>query len=514
MRCLRVVVAALIVFMLASCTGTPPLKREDLVHKGREYLDRTSQASRELPHAWTLEEAVARALSAHVDFRIARLEAAIATGNRKLATFDLLPELTLQAGYQRRSQAEQSTSSDKETRNSQISASWDVLDFSVAYFRQRELADQEHASEENRRRVAQLTLRDAAYAWYQVRTWQELAPELVKLRQEVQDALRQSDEIVRQRLGNPIQAVEYRSALLLVLRRIDSVMLQLDQARDQLGQMLHLPAGSEVLVSGEGSVAEPVADVMYGDVSLWQAAGLINRPELRQQAYDSRALRTGAVRRLVEALPRLVFRTGRSRDNNVYLARNEWNNDSAQLSLDLVRLASLPGLRRNLRLSRELADLREQSIAAAVVMQVSIAGKAYERNRNSWCLSRNLLEVDQQRSALLEARSQVASLDNLTRLRSRLDSLLLRTEAGLQQAEMYRARLSLLYSAGLLEVPENTDPENVAAQLRELLGTQTPPAVREELQRVAGEFELATPEAAAASGDEGTGESPAGGCGP
>src|SRR5690606_38693596 len=157
---------------------------------------------------------------------------------------------------------------------------WDMLDFSVAYLRRRELASQELAAAENRRKVAQLTVLDVTHAWQQIQIWQTLAPELDALRGEVTEALRQSDEIVRLRLGNTIQAVEYRSALLLVLRRIDAVNLQLDQARDRLAQMLHLPPGHALQVDAASlPLPSGIAGLDISRRDLWQAAAFVHRPE-------------------------------------------------------------------------------------------------------------------------------------------------------------------------------------------------------------------------------------------
>lgn len=492
----RILPLFLTLLFLGACASTGPMTRDELVQKGREYLQSEKQeatARDPLPGAWTLEAAVERALSAHLDFRISQLESALATGNRKLATVDLLPKLVGQAGYQRRSAQEIVTSADRESVDSRLFLEWDVLDFSVAYLRRREMADQERAAEENRRRVAQLTIRDVTYAWYQAVAWQTLAPEVEALRADVDEALRQSDEIVAQRLGNTLQAVEYRQALLLVLRRIDQLTLQLDQARDELARLLHLPAGAPLVVDPAAMPDDESFDTaLAGQVALWQAAAMLHRPELKQALYESRQQRTSAMRRMMEAVPRLLLRAGRYRDDNVFLTNRSWKQDNVQLSLDLMRLASLPGLRRNLALSRELADLREQAMAAAVLSQVSMAAKAVTRQQNSLCLSSGLLAVDRERSALLEARSRAASLDSLTWLRARLDSLLLRTEASLQRAEWRQARLMLLQSAGLLEVPAG-EADAEGAGLSSMLGVRLSPAVREELARVAEDFGMAPP---------------------
>lgn len=493
---------------LVACAAPKPLARDQLVTQGRDYLARRTADAAEFPAAWTLDAAVRRALVSNVDYRISRLEATLATGNRKLASLDMLPQLMAEAGYQNRTTTEVSTASDDESVDAQLYLSFDVIDFSMAWLRARELGDQALMAEENRRRVVQMTIRDVAYAWYQARAYAELAPEFVALREQVNTALQQSDEIVRQRLGNPLQAVEYRSALLLLLRRIDSVSLQLDQSRDELARLLHLPAGVEPAIDPAGAPSlENLASLPPLASELWQAAALVNRPELRQTRYEARSMRTAAKRRLLEVFPRLLFRYGSNYDSNNYLSSNEWDQGSAQLSMNLMKLASVPGLRRNLKLNRALADLREEAMAGAVLSQVSIAGKAYERSRSSWCFSKSLLAVNERRSELLGARSQAAAIDNLSYIRARLDALLLRTESALQFAELQKARMTLVQSVGLLDVPADLDQEATSAALTALVSGELSAPARAELQTVAGEFELPAPDFAAVG-------TPAAGCAP
>ncbi|MFZ5755733.1 MAG: TolC family protein [Pseudomonadota bacterium] len=511
MRASRILAISTAVVLLAACASPKPLKREELVEEGRDYLARRTAEAGSLPPGWTLDAAVRRALTSHLDYRISRLEAAIATGNRKLASLDMLPQLVAEAGYRQRSNVQASvsesvdtgnvslvpsTSSEQDSTDAQLYLNWDVVDFSMAYLRSRELGDTELAAEENRRRAVQATIRDVAYAWYQARAWQDLAPDLEALRGEVDAALKQSEEIVRQRLGDPLQAVEYRSALLLVLRRIDSVTLQLDQSRDELARILHLPAGAPVLVDPAGA---PDMNTLTGlpsaDVRLWQSAALVNRPEMRKTIYEARANNRAARRQMLGVFPHLSFRYGANYDSNSFLVNNNWEQGSAQLSWNILKLASIPGLRRDLRMNRELGQMRTEAMSAAVLSQVSIADKAYRRNMSSWCFSKSLFDLNQRRSELLGARSQAAAIDRLSLIRAQLDSLLLRTETGLQFAEYQKARMTLLESAGLLDIPEELQGEAFDRALTALIAGNDSGPVRSELERVASEFELSAPPA-------------------
>lgn len=517
-----------LILLAAGCTTPKALTRAELIEKGKLSLIDSSMAggaesvepqavcdvvawggwcedSGQLPAAWTLERALMYALENNVQFRIAALETAIATGNRKLASLDMLPGLVAEAGYSKRSNIlasvsedvvtgnvslAASTSSDQESNNAQLYFGWSSLDFGLAFLRSREFGEQALMAEENRRRVMQATVRDVAYAWWQAEAYQQMQPELERMRADITEALSQSEDIVRQRLGNAMQAVEYRSALLLVLRRLDSLSLRLDQSRDELARLLHLPPGLEVHVAaavGDDFNPPALPDI---DLRYWQSAAMLNRPEVRQAHYESRATNIAAHRRLLELFPRLLLNFGTHRDSNSYLVNDRWQQGSAQLSWNMMKLASVPGMRRDARMNRELARLREEAQAAAVLSQVAIAGKAYERNRHGWCLSKALLTLNERKSELLDARSAAASMDRLTLTRAQLETLLLRTESALQFAEYQHARLTMLLSAGLLDLPVTDGPAMAQTALHHWLRSGTDADMLAELRQTGTDFGL------------------------
>lgn len=462
-------------FVLAGCTAPRELSRDEINAKGRDFLARHEVLRWARPQAWTLEDALLWALENNVEFRMASMEAAVATGNRKLARMEMLPGLTAQAGYRHRSNTlasysesvdtgavsvVPSKSSERSGRDESLNVSWDVLDFGLAYYRAREYGEQALAAQEYRRRAVQNVTRDLVYAWWRARAYHELAPKLAAMRADVDAALSQSEAIVRQRLGNPVQAVEFRSALLLILRRIDEVSLQLDSARDDFAGLLGLPAGTDFAMRfPEQDGAEPGLPDMGLDY--WQALALARRPEIREAYYRTRAEDATARRSLLKVLPSIRFSAAARHDDNPFLVNPSWQDNGVQVSWNLMQLASLPWTSRNARLGRELAQAKEEAQSVAVMSQVAIARKGYEQNQRAWCLSKALLVLDNDKTALLSARSAAASLDQLSFLRARLDNLLLATESALQYADYQRARLTLLLSAGVLEMPARADTDMV-----------------------------------------------------
>lgn len=463
-------VLTLVAAVLTGCTAPKALQREELAKIGSAHQQALAPFPGGQSSAWSLERTLAWALEHNVDFRMSALEAAIATGNRKLASMDMLPKLTAEAGYRKRSNVlastsksidtgqvslVPSTSSERESTTASLEASWDVLDFGLAYFRAREYGQQALSADEQRRRVMHTVIRDIVHAWWKAHAYQQLKGELRETQRVLEEAIAQSEAILDQRLRSPVEVIEYRKALLLVLKRLDAVALELDQARDDLARLLHLPAGVEIEVTTQTYPAAVAVEGRLPEVDLqyWQLSALVNRPEMRQAIYESRRVDTQVRRRMLDFFPHLMFRYGTNYDGNELLTNNRWDEAGAQVSWNLIKLASIPGYRRDAKMNRKLAGMREEAQAAAILAQVAIARKAYRQNQRAWCMSQSLAELDNQRTQFLDARAATANLDRLSLIRAHVDNLLLRSEAAFQYAELQKARMTMLLSAGLLDLP-------------------------------------------------------------
>ena len=97
---LALLTAALV---LAGCTVTPKLATQDEVRDrvksdaGRMYLNQTP-----ITGPVGLDEAIARTLKYNLDYRLKKLESALALGLTDYASYDMLPKLLATAGYRTR----------------------------------------------------------------------------------------------------------------------------------------------------------------------------------------------------------------------------------------------------------------------------------------------------------------------------------------------------------------------------------------------------------------------------
>lgn len=470
--------------MLAGCTAPRALSDKELAAQGSTFWAGLQESAQQATTPVTLDRAIALALQNNLEFRVHALESAIATGNRQLASVSMLPALTAQAGYHDRnnvlaSSSENiangtvslvpSTSSQMRGHTESLIVGWNMLDFGLQYFRARQYGEQAFIAEEERRKAIQTITRDVVYYWWMARGYEELQPEIEATQQELEQALRSANSLAQQRLNNPVDFLEYNKALYLIMKRLDRLVLEMNQARSELARLLGLPAGIPLKLSDSDT---PLNSLVLPDISLeqWQMAALVYRPEMRQALYRARISREEAASFWLGLLPAMQVGYGSYHDSNAFLINNNWNEFSAQVSWNLMRLATIPAGRKIQKLNRELAQEQARLQAAAVLSQVAIAASAVRFADHSACISRNLAEVDSKRLAIIRAKAGAAVIDRLSLIRAKVDNLLLRAEQATDTADYQRARASLLASVGIGIAPDHFSSGELAAVEEDLRG--------------------------------------------
>lgn len=447
---------------LVACAGPGALTSDDLRQASRDRLERFSQRQQELGTGLTLPQVMVWAMDNNLQLRAEALNRALAQGERQLARVGMLPDVTARAGYNWRStQAASrsadvvtgntslapSTSSDRQSDTASLEASWSSLDFALAWFRARDEGDKALIAAETRRRMAHQVAMDVLYAWDRAVAFQRVAPAIVSLREDVRAALLRADAVGASGMRDPIDVLDYRTQLLLILKRTDGLVLGMDQARDDLANLLGVPASVDFRLQEAGGL--DLALLPAATLEAWQYVALEGRPEVRQSLYARRGAERGVWRRYVEQFPVLSLGYGTRYDSNSYLVHNDWDDASTDLSFSLIRLASLPMHRRQARREKAQAEFNVELQATAVLSQVAIARKASGAAVRGECLSSALASTSARRVALMEHRASAAYVDLLSMVRVRVDDLLVSLERDMARAEARRAQLLLAQSVGL-----------------------------------------------------------------
>lgn len=475
--------ALLCALLLSACSSTPPIEMTELVEQGNAHWS-TLQADYDLvSQPLTLERALVLGVERNIDFRLKALEAALATSNKDLASVSMLPSLTAAAGYTYRDRVagsfsesistgqvslEPSTSLDNRRLATSLEATWNVLDFAMAWHRSKALNDQVRVAEEQRVRMLHSISREIVYAWDMLRAYQRIAAAMENAKELLVQAIDRSDLLESRRLQDPVLILDYRRSLLLLQQQLNRMHGDMRIAQDELARLLNLPAGAPIRVDDSHDPLNTLPD-LSAPLGVWQRMGLLNRPEVRSAFYEKRIADRGAMESVLQSMPGVALRYGVQTDSNSYALNNRWQEGGVQLSWNLMQLASYPARRRQAELQRDRAELSAELQMTAVISQVVIAGKQLQAQRENACLAIALEDVESRRVAVLRSRQLQAAIDRLTVIRAVLDHTLMKLEAELYQVEQRRALLSLLSSAGLGVLPDvidEKDPEQIELLVR------------------------------------------------
>lgn len=137
---------------LAACTVTPtPVTDGERQARVSADLAQLSRPAEPVTAPITLDEALRRAVTHNLDQRVKLMETAVAQGQLDVVRWDMLPQLSAQAGYRSRSNDAGSFSKnlstgvenpdvitsaeDRTRRTAGLALSWNVLDFGLSYAR-------------------------------------------------------------------------------------------------------------------------------------------------------------------------------------------------------------------------------------------------------------------------------------------------------------------------------------------------------------------------------------------
>jgi outer membrane protein TolC len=371
----------------------------------------------------TMEEAVARALKYNLDYRLKKMESALAMGLSDYASYDMLPQMVASAGYRNRNNfsggtsfgildgqvSDRPTSSDERSRSTRgIEFSWNVLDFGVSYYRARQQADQFLIAEERRRKVVQNMLQDVRAAYWRALGAQRLNAQADDILQRATLALNRSREAETQKIIPPGLALAYQRALLDATTLLNQRRQDLEFAKRELAALMSVPPGVEFQIAESNEASLPPAPK---DFSKLEDIALLQRPELREEDFRKRITADEARKQVLSLLPGLNLSFGRQRDSNVYLYNNSWSEGGASVAWNLMRLASLPAMQNAQKYQEETDAARRMALSMAILTQARVSAERYRMALEDFRLADQAAQVDTRLAAFTKA-SVTAKLES------------------------------------------------------------------------------------------------------
>lgn len=462
------------VWVVSGCVVKPkPATQAEVINRVNEDTGKMYLNQEPISGPVTMEEAVARALKYNLDYRLKKMESALALSLSDYSNYDMLPQLLATAGYRGRSNYSGGTSISIATGQETLSAStseershllggadfsWNILDFGVSYYRARQQANQFLIAEERRRKVVQNLLQDVRAAYWRALGAQRLEAEAKNVLERASQALASSREAEVQHIIPPALALNYQRALLDATSMLNQRRQDLAFAKSELAALMNVPPGEDFKVAETKEASLPPVP---GDVRKYEEMALLQRPELREEDYKKRITAEETRKQILGLLPSLSLDLSGRGDTNRLLYYQNWFQAGVSTAWNLMRLVAYPALKEAREDQVKTDEARRMALSMAILTQLRISLERYRLAMEDFKLADTASQVDKR-------------LANYTRasVSARLDSELeaVRTEAravlgAYQRANAYansQIAFARLYNTlGFDPLPDNFEGDDL-----------------------------------------------------
>jgi len=423
-----------------------------------------------------LYEAMARALKYNLEAKVEVMKTMLAHQNLDLAHYDLLPKLVANAGYDGRNNfsgarsrsllsgqtsLEPSTSSDKNLFSTDLSLSWDVLDFGLSYVRAQQAADDVLIAEEEKRRVAHRVIQEVRKAYWRAVSADRMLGPLAHLDDWVTKALKNARTIHQRHLDSPLASLQYQRELMTTHNEIQKLHHQLSLAKIELATLMNLPPGETyelVLPEHPGTIPD-----MTIALETLERQALENRPELRTIDYRKRIQAKETKAAILEMLPNLNLQFGPNYNSNSFLFNNHWLTYGAKVSWNLLNLFRQPAHFKRLEAQKDVLDAQSVALTMAVMTQVHVSVAQLTASRLEVRNTKRYHETQKKISEQVQTYWVTNRLSEQTVIRERLNNLLAEIRHNVAMADLEAAYANLLGAVGEDPVPIVTPDASMTA---------------------------------------------------
>ena len=475
----RVSSIVIVSLVIVSCARAPePLDAGTIskqITKDLQLLGSTPQA---MDKPLTLYNAIAKAILYNREYKLAVMEAALSQRQYDLAKTNMLPALTLSAGYAGRDNYaasrsatftdgepselgdSYSVSADKTRNTTSTVLSWNVLDFGLSYVRTGQSADRRMVAIERQRKVVHNIVREVTYAYWRAIAADNLLSKMGPLLRRVEKAIEDSEQIERKRLSSPIEALIYQKELLEIRRTLHTQQRALMTARLELAQLMGMLPGQTY----ELAPVEYIIPEIAMNMTLMENTALLSRPELMEARYQSRISQSEVRAALLSMLPNLNLTATAGYDDSDYQLYEDYTEMGAQVSWNLMTVFNGPANRRVAKAQVDVAEQQRLALAMAVVSQVHIANLNFVQSRQDYAVSEDYLSVSRRLTKQTRDAQKVAKFGELEVIRQEASLLLATMRRDIAFAALQNSFATVYASVGLDIVPDRMDVDGMTPE--------------------------------------------------
>lgn len=471
----RLMVLCSIPVLLAGCGAITPQPFSTSEMQERVVKDQQAMYAEQEPISGpiTFHEAAARALKYNLDYRLKLMENALNKSLNEVASYEMLPRLVAGAGYASRNNdsggrsfgiedgietLRPSTSQERERTLSNLSFSWNALDFGVSYYRAQQKADQVLMAEERRRKVAQNVLQDVRNSYWRALGAQRLIGRVDALLVRVNQALDRAKRVEKEGLMPQPQVLAYQRALLdavnlLTLRRQD-----LELARSELTALMSVAPGIRYTLAEDNEQALPPVPVNFDEL---ERMALEKRPEIMEEWYRKRVTANDIKAAKILLWPNLNIDLGQQYDSNKYNYNSSWIDTGVRLSWNILKLTQWPALERAQENQEKVDNMRRMALSMAVLTQVRVGIQRYGLSLAELEFAEESLQVDQRLLSFAQSAAKTQFDSQLEVIRNEARALLSEYQRYASYSSAQAAWGRVYNSVGLDVLPQAIEGHDV-----------------------------------------------------
>ncbi len=459
-KSIAVLVAASVAAPLAGCGLQPePLTGPQVAAYALDKKARFVAGEAPITQAIGLDEAIARGLRYNLDYRVEAYQTALRVQDLDVADFHLLPNLVANSNFLGRNNnlaaysqsvttglitLEPSVSTPKNDLISDLTLSYNTLDFGLSYIRARQAADEVLIAQETKRKVTNRIVQDIRTAYWRAYSSQRLSERLARLQRRVEHAISDSRTVATGLDTSPIAALTYERELIEIKRQAQAIESEMAVAKAQLAALMNVPPDVQFTLSGRGGVAR--SPVFKRDFNTLVDVALVNRPELRENQYRSRINAKEAYVALLELLPNAQAYFGGNNDTSKYLFHANWLAYGAHASWNLLNVFKYPARIGQVNAQEALLDAKALALTMAVVTQVQVARIRLFEAENELKIAREFLDVQGRLLHQVKAQADTEKASEQTLIREEMNTLVAESRKDIAFA-LYENAYGLVFEA-------------------------------------------------------------------
>lgn len=385
-----VFITIFLITFLSSCTVAPvKLNEQDNAQVAKNTLKKLHIKDTIKEFKIDLKQAIALALENNLEYRLKKVQAALAYKQYDLAKTEMYPNLDLAFAYDKRNRDYVKTlgtttggESDAQSliphtiKTGSVVFNWDVLDFGLSYVRAKQAADRYLLSMEQRKQMAAKIINDVIKNYTLAYYGQELEQQIKDLEKSLSDSLSQTDKALEQGVGEKQQLLERQKVLVEDYRESKDYLTYFGQSRDKLLNLLSFNSPNK-LENTPLKLAKPdpyliKLPALDSQLLYLDTVSLFYRPEVSEAIYKIKETEKQKTVAVLEKLPSFGIKLGYNYDSDKYLLHQNWWSDNLSLAWNILQLASIPAAMDTADAQVEAAKLTQIASSAVILSEIRI----------------------------------------------------------------------------------------------------------------------------------------------